>query len=120
MLVISLDYRRVVTSGTCRCDPGSTGPCAETNSATRSCAPERWTTANSVTTARSTGLIGRNRRRRASSSSAPWISRAVLKLGIHLRIDVIRADEFCPMLILKDEREKLDREELNPHGREQT
>jgi hypothetical protein len=43
--------------------------------------------------------------------------RAALKLGIHLGLDDIRADEFYAMLILEDEREKLDREQLNPHGR---
>jgi hypothetical protein len=43
--------------------------------------------------------------------------RAALKLGIHLTLDDIRADEFYAMLILGDEREKLDREQLNSHGR---
>ena len=43
--------------------------------------------------------------------------RAALKLGIHFGLDDIRADEFYAMLILEDEREKLDREQLNPHGR---
>ena len=43
--------------------------------------------------------------------------RAALKLGIHLTLDDIRAEEFYAMLILEDEREKLDREQLNPHGR---
>jgi len=43
--------------------------------------------------------------------------RAALKLGIHLGLDDIRADEFYAMLILEDEREKLDREQLNPNGR---
>ena len=32
-------------------------------------------------------------------------------------LDDIRADEFYAMLILEDEREKLDREQLNPNGR---
>ena len=43
--------------------------------------------------------------------------RAALKLGIHLTLDDIRADEFHAMLILEDEREKLDHEQLNPNGR---
>jgi hypothetical protein len=43
--------------------------------------------------------------------------RAALKLGVHLSLDDIRADEFYAMLILEDEREKLDREQLNSHGR---
>jgi len=43
--------------------------------------------------------------------------RAALKLGIHLGLDDIRADEFYAMLTLEDERDKLDREQLNPHGR---
>ena len=38
--------------------------------------------------------------------------RAALKLGIHLGLDDIRADEFSAMLILEDEREKLDREQM--------
>ena len=38
--------------------------------------------------------------------------RAALKLGIHLCLDDIRADEFYAMLILEDEREKLDREHM--------
>ena len=41
--------------------------------------------------------------------------RAALKLGIHVALDDIRADEFYAMLILEDEREKLDREQLRQH-----
>lgn len=41
----------------------------------------------------------------------------VKELGIHLTLYDIRADEFHAMLILEDEREKLDREQLNSHGR---
>ena len=41
--------------------------------------------------------------------------RAALKLGIHLGIDDIRADEFYAMLILEEEREKLDREQMEPN-----
>ena len=43
--------------------------------------------------------------------------RAALKLSIHFGLDDIRADEFYAMLIREDEREKLDREQLNPNGR---
>jgi hypothetical protein len=39
-------------------------------------------------------------------------ARAALKLGIHLGLDDIRADEFYAMLILEEEREKFDRETL--------
>ena len=42
--------------------------------------------------------------------------RAALKLGIHLGLDDIRADEFYAMLILEDEREKLEREKLPGSG----
>ena len=40
------------------------------------------------------------------------IKRAALKLGIHVGLDDIRADEFYAMLILEEEREALERERL--------
>ena len=43
--------------------------------------------------------------------------RAALNLGIHLRLNDIRADEFYTMLILDDERSQLERERANTHGR---
>jgi len=41
--------------------------------------------------------------------------RAALNLGIHIGFEEIEADEFCAMLILEEERDRLDRERLN-HG----
>jgi hypothetical protein len=43
--------------------------------------------------------------------------RVALKLGVRVSLDDIHADEFCAMSILEDEREKLDREQVNAHGR---
>lgn len=43
--------------------------------------------------------------------------RAALKFGVHVSLDDIRADELCAMLILEDEREKLDRAQLDCDGR---
>jgi hypothetical protein len=39
--------------------------------------------------------------------------RAALKLGVRVSLDEIRADEFYTMLIFEEERERLDREQLN-------
>jgi hypothetical protein len=38
-----------------------------------------------------------------------------LKLGVHIGLDEIRADEFCAMLIIAEERDLLEREKL-PNG----
>ena len=38
--------------------------------------------------------------------------RAVLKLGVRIGLDEIRADEFYGLLILEEEREQLDRERI--------
>ena len=43
--------------------------------------------------------------------------RAALNLGIHVGLDDIPADEFYTMLILDDERDQLDRERTNTHGK---
>jgi len=72
----------------------------------------RPTTVTGMTTARSISSTGRNRRRPVSSSGRTLDLRAALKLGIHLGLDDMRADEFYAMLILEDEREKLDREQM--------
>jgi hypothetical protein len=45
--------------------------------------------------------------------------RAALKLGVRIGLDEIRADEFRALLILAEERDTLDREQLNQHGRQQ-
>jgi len=39
--------------------------------------------------------------------------RTALKLGVQISLEEIRADEFYTMLILEEERERLDREQLN-------
>jgi hypothetical protein len=44
--------------------------------------------------------------------------RAALKLGVQIELDEIRADEFRALMVLEDEREALDREQLNQHGRQ--
>jgi hypothetical protein len=44
--------------------------------------------------------------------------RAALKLGVGIGLDEIRADEFLAMLVLEEERDRLDREQLNPRGRQ--
>jgi hypothetical protein len=43
--------------------------------------------------------------------------RAALKLGVRIGLDEIRADEFRALGILEEEREALDREQMNAHGR---
>jgi hypothetical protein len=43
-----------------------------------------------------------------------------LKLAVHIGLDEIRADEFCAMLIIAEERDLLEREKLpGHHGRQQ-
>jgi hypothetical protein len=44
--------------------------------------------------------------------------RAALKLGVRIGLDEIRADEFRALILLEDERDALDREQLNQHGRQ--
>ena len=44
--------------------------------------------------------------------------RAALKLGVRIGLDEIRADEFLAMLVLEEERDRLDREQLNHRGRQ--
>lgn len=44
--------------------------------------------------------------------------RAALKLGVRIGLDEIQADEFCALVVLEEERDKLDREQMNPHGRQ--
>jgi hypothetical protein len=44
--------------------------------------------------------------------------RAAMKLGVRIRLDEIPADEFRAMVALDDERDALDREQLNQHGRQ--
>jgi hypothetical protein len=43
--------------------------------------------------------------------------RAALKLGIRVSLDEIRADEFQALMVLEEERDALDREQMNAHGR---
>ncbi|MFZ5558383.1 MAG: hypothetical protein ACOZDY_16965 [Pseudomonadota bacterium] len=43
--------------------------------------------------------------------------RAALKLGIRISLDEIRADEFHALVVLEEERDALDREQMNAHGR---
>jgi hypothetical protein len=43
--------------------------------------------------------------------------RTALKLGIPIGLDDIRADEFRALVVLEEERDRLDREQMNPHGR---
>ncbi len=42
--------------------------------------------------------------------------RAALKLGIRISLDEIRADEFCALLILEDERDRLESERIPNAG----
>jgi len=44
--------------------------------------------------------------------------RAALNLGIHITLDDIPANEFYTMLILDDERDQLERERINAHGKQ--
>jgi hypothetical protein len=44
--------------------------------------------------------------------------RAALKLGVRIGLDEIRADEYRALVALDDERDALDREQLNQHGRQ--
>ncbi len=43
--------------------------------------------------------------------------KAALNLGVRIGLDDIRADEFYTMLVLQEERDALDREQMN-HGRQ--
>jgi hypothetical protein len=43
--------------------------------------------------------------------------RAALKLGVRLDLDEIRSDEFQALMVLEEERDALDREQMNAHGR---
>jgi hypothetical protein len=43
--------------------------------------------------------------------------RAALKLGIRVSLAEIRADEFLAMVVLEEERDALQREQMNAHGR---
>jgi len=58
-----------------------------------------------------------------SSETGLLIRRAIdlrvsLKLGVRIGLDEIRADEFLAMLVLEEERDRLDREQLNNRGRQ--
>ncbi len=44
--------------------------------------------------------------------------RTALKLGVRIGLVDIRADEFLAMLVLEEERDRLDREQLNNRGRQ--
>ena len=43
--------------------------------------------------------------------------RGALNLGVHIGLDDVRADEFYTMLILEEERDQLERERKNTHGK---
>jgi hypothetical protein len=43
--------------------------------------------------------------------------RAALKLGFRIGLDEIRADEFQALVATEEERDALDREQMNAHGR---
>jgi len=45
--------------------------------------------------------------------------RAALKLGVRIGLDEIRADEFQALVVLEEERDALEREQMqmNAHGR---
>jgi hypothetical protein len=43
--------------------------------------------------------------------------RAALKLGFRIGLDEIRADEFQALVAIEEERDTLDREQTNAHGR---
>jgi len=43
--------------------------------------------------------------------------RAALRLGVRVSLDEIRADEFQALMVLEEERDALDREQMNAHGR---
>ena len=69
-----------------------------------------------ATTARWTGSMPPN-----ASEKGLLIRRALdlmgaLKLGVHIGLDEIRADEFCAMLIIAEERDLLEREKLPGPG----
>ncbi len=42
---------------------------------------------------------------------------AALKLGVRISLDEIAADEFYAMQVIAEERDLLEREKLNQHGR---
>ena len=43
--------------------------------------------------------------------------RAALRLGVSLPLNDIAADEFFAMLIIEEEQDRLEREQVQPHGR---
>jgi hypothetical protein len=43
--------------------------------------------------------------------------RNALKLGVRIGLDEIRADEFQALVVLEEERDVLDREQMNVHVR---
>jgi len=43
--------------------------------------------------------------------------RMALKLGVRIGLDEIRADEFRALVVLEEERDALDREQMNTNGR---
>jgi hypothetical protein len=43
--------------------------------------------------------------------------RVALKMGAKIGLDEIRADEFRALVVLEEERDSLDREQMNAHGR---
>ncbi len=43
--------------------------------------------------------------------------RAALKLGVRIGLDEIQADEFRALVAIEEERDALDREQMNAHGR---
>jgi len=43
--------------------------------------------------------------------------RTALRLGVSLSLDDIAANEFFAMLIIEEEQDRLEREQVQPHGR---
>ena len=93
------------------------GRCAARNCAIPACAPTAPEEDGSgATTARWTGWTPPSARRRVLIRRALDLMGA-LKLGVHIALDEIRADEFCAMLIIAEERDLLEREKLpGNHG----
>ena len=44
--------------------------------------------------------------------------KCALRMGVHVGLEEIRADEFYAMAVIEDEKDKLDRERMN-HGPQQ-
>ena len=93
------------------------GRCAGRNCAIPVCAPtRRRMMASGATIARWTAWTPPSVRRRGLLIRRALDLMGALKLGVHIGLDEIRADEFYAMLIIAEERDLLERERQRRSG----